>query len=538
SVNATTTYYIEVFSPQTGCLTIDSVTVFYEDEPLPIINMVDPPPTCAGSDVLIPCPVSGPPGTTFTWFGPGNYSNTTCEILLENVNADNAGIYTLVVTNQAGCEVSGSFELVVEELANSIFTTPPLPCADESFTVNLNNTDPSYTYAWSPAALFNDPSVANPTATLTEDATIEVVIVDATTGCELTLSQFIDVDEDCLWPGDTDTSGVVNNFDLLNVGLGYGTSGPQRPDSITTWVGHGAPAWPQSTSAGVNYKHLDCDANGLIDIADTLIINAHWGLTHNLLTDPDQSQWVDDRDMAAPFFVLPDSLEPNATYSLPIILGNEDFPAEDVYGLAFSIIYDPEVIVSGSPNLNVDGSWLGDWGTDLFSIQKNFHAQGRLDLAMTRIDGQGQSGSGEIGRFNIIVEDIIFLGAGNQDRDGNLKTTFEIKDVLVINAEGEVIEVDLPPSEFEIVSSTRAVILPEIPVQITPNPTGGDVLISSPENQIQDIRIWNTLGHPVLSRLSIASTSEQLSLGHLPAGIYWVEVRTEDGIGRQRLVIE
>ncbi|MEM1219340.1 MAG: hypothetical protein AAGH79_10525, partial [Bacteroidota bacterium] len=77
SVNATTNYYIEVFSPQTGCLSIDSVTVFYEDEPLPVINMVDPPVTCAGSDVFIPCPVSGPPGTTFTWFGPGNYSNTT-----------------------------------------------------------------------------------------------------------------------------------------------------------------------------------------------------------------------------------------------------------------------------------------------------------------------------------------------------------------------------------------------------------------------------------------------------------------------------
>lgn len=242
--------------------------------------------------------------------------------------------------------------------------------------------------------------------------------------------------------------------------------------------------------------------------------------------------------MAAPFFVLPDSLEPNATYSLPIVLGDEDFPAEDVYGLAFSIIYDPEVIVSGSPNLDVNGSWLGDWGNDLFGIQKNFHGQGRLDLAMTRIDGQGRSGAGEIGRFNIIVEDIIFIGAGNQDRGGDLKTTFEIKDVLVINPAGEEIEVDLPMSEFEIVSSTKAVVLPEIPFQITPNPSNGAVLISSPENQIQEIRIWNTLGHPVLQRQSVASVAEKLFLEHLPAGIYWVEVRTDDGIGRQRLVIE
>ena len=30
------------------------------------------------------------------------------------------------------------------------------------------------------------------------------------------------VEEDLVWPGDTDSDGIANHFDILNIGLGYG----------------------------------------------------------------------------------------------------------------------------------------------------------------------------------------------------------------------------------------------------------------------------------------------------------------------------
>lgn len=529
--SVTTLYYVEVVSTQSGCSKIDSVlvTVDPEADPLPIISLPSPATICAGEDLFLDCVLGDPSGFVFNWTGPNGYSSTTCELFFPTISIDASGIYTLTITSITGCSTTTQFELIVESPPQAeISYTPSIFCSDVGYVVSVEES-PQFTYAWSPELLFSDPTLYNPTLTLSETTTIAVTVTDNNSGCETILEETIPVDSDCVWPGDTDTNAVVNNFDLLNIGLGYGSTGPARPSASLDWLGQGAADWGESTLVGVNYKHLDCNGDGLIEVQDTLAISQNWGLMHNLVTDPDQSSLAQNRDMAAPFFVQPDTLEPNAAYSLPIILGEETLPAEDVYGLAFTIVYDPAIIVPSSASLSVENSWLGEWGVDLIGIQKNFNGQGRLELAMTRIDGQAMSGFGEIGRYNIIVEDIIFIEGTGEDRGENLTTYFEIVDVLVIDANGEAIEVDLVQNEFEIISSITSTTPQAIPWRIFPNPAQDHLYIETPNNQIQFVRLWNALGELVFEKTDGSSSGVNLPITQFAPGIYWIEVQTQGG---------
>ena len=108
-----------------------------------------------------------------------------------------------------------------------------------------------------------------------------------------------------------------------------------------------------------------------------------------------------------PFYIQPDTLQEGGTYALPLMLGNEEIPAEEVYGVAFSILYDPDIIKPGA-RFRLSDSWFGQTN-DLIVMQKEYHDIGRLEVGITRLDGMNSSGWGDIGDFIISIEDSNFF---------------------------------------------------------------------------------------------------------------------------------
>ena len=85
---------------------------------------------------------------------------------------------------------------------------------------------------------------------------------------------------DSVWPGDANYDGVANNFDILNLGVNYGTSGPARTAASNAWTGQVCANWANSSPGGINGKHCDCDGNDTVDVADTIPIYLNYGLMH------------------------------------------------------------------------------------------------------------------------------------------------------------------------------------------------------------------------------------------------------------------
>ena len=209
-----------------------------------------------------------------------------------------------------------------------------------------------------------------------------------------------------VWPGDTDNDEGVDHYDLLNIGLAYGAAGPARDNPSIIWQGYYADDWGLTTPESlVDYKHIDTNGDGFIDAADTLALVLNWGEEYNF-NEPEEEE---TRDANGIIYVQPDTILLGEEAVLNIILEQGGTPVEDVYGIAFTIVYDTAAVEAESVYASFEESWIGEVNQDLLSFYVDRYDEGRIDIAMTRIDGMNTSGEGVIGHLHITIQDVIFL---------------------------------------------------------------------------------------------------------------------------------
>lgn len=81
-----------------------------------------------------------------------------------------------------------------------------------------------------------------------------------------------------VWPGDADDNGIVDNNDLLPIGLAYGEVGFSRCNFSNDWKAIYSQDWTDTLPSGTNYKHTDCNGNGIINADDTRLLFRILGL--------------------------------------------------------------------------------------------------------------------------------------------------------------------------------------------------------------------------------------------------------------------
>lgn len=335
---------------------------------------------------------------------------------------------------------------------------------------------------------------------------------------------------DPLWPGDTDLNGIVDQYDLLNIGLSYGAAGTARILS-TDWTPFYVQDWGQTTPlSGIDYKHMDTDGTGAINTQDTLAISLNWGSTNE--------NWDNDPGIApqgptpgttltidAPFYVESDTVTLDQTTLLNIILGDENFPATGIYGIGFTITFDPEVVVPGSVHARFENSWLGSIGENLIGIYREDYEAGKLNVAVTRIDGLEVSGNGPIGAMQITIKDVIF-------REGLTEVPFGIEGVRIINwTEQEILVQPIPTISF--IDTTTDLNDPELAekVSIFPTPASQRIFISAKNLEITALELYNSNGELVKK----SNNDDSLSVKEFTPGTYFLRIISKEGVIIKRI---
>ncbi|MEP7168791.1 MAG: hypothetical protein ABI855_05420, partial [Bacteroidota bacterium] len=196
-----------------------------------------------------------------------------------------------------------------------------------------------------------------------------------------------------VWPGDANYDLIVNNYDLLNIGLAYGETGPVRTGGSNSYIAQTAANWSNFFNSAVNKKHADCDGNGTVNADDTLAISLNYGITHPArLSSP-----LSENSAGVPlYFDMPTgNIAPGSMVDIPVYLGTSSYPADSIYGIALTINYDPSFIQAGTMNIDFINSWMIT-PTNNIHIEKDFSASGNFDLALSRIDHTNSSGYGLI----------------------------------------------------------------------------------------------------------------------------------------------
>lgn len=335
-----------------------------------------------------------------------------------------------------------------------------------------------------------------------------------------------------IWPGDADGNGTVDQFDLLPIGLAYGSSGPARTNAQITWEAHNTQMWKQTlVNSDIDLAFVDADGSGHIDAADTSAIARNWQREHSdglpKLVQPEI------RGNGASLFIDADTVRSGAGQWFPLELGTATQTAEGVYGLAFSISYDPNQVKEAEMSFSAESSWLGTMGQDMMAFQRNNPAKGRIDVAITRIDGRNVSGYGRIGKVKITIEDVIL----NLRDEENPKVRLSIDNVRLINRLDESIPVSplpsTPTAKKEVGTSIYDPRLSAL-IRVYPQPAQDQLYLDYGDLPLRSVQLLQLDGKALTG---ILVPQRSLSLAGIPNGVYFLRVVAENGVAMKKVLI-
>ena len=346
---------------------------------------------------------------------------------------------------------------------------------------------------------------------------------------------------ECVLPGDVNLDGQANHLDLITLAQGYGAEGPVRPNASIAWVPQEAPDWNQTTAEGINFKHLDCDGNGLINTADVLAITTNYN--PNLIEDNggetnDPSVYIEfEKDT---IFVPADATEPIEFYA-NVYIGTEDRPIDALNGLALSLHYDTTHVLEAN-GIGIDYEEASFFGPtpEVLPFELNLRPNRQFDMAFTRTDQRQVGGYGAVAQMRFIVEaDIIDGRASGVDSE---VFDLPIKSASAVDSLGNELPLSLRNQAAYIVfvkqvrTSTSDPKLAEA-ARIYPNPTTEWLHIDAIANtKLQAVQIFDATGRMVLSNQQ-ALPQLRISTAGFEKGIYLVMLHTSKGIFTERVLV-
>lgn len=339
-----------------------------------------------------------------------------------------------------------------------------------------------------------------------------------------------------VWPGDATNNGVVNNVDFLQLGLAYNFFGPERSSMNVQWAPQPATAWNLQFGNGLNLAYADCNGDGIVNYNyDAFPIYVHYGNTHGQVAPDVFAPGVPGVDATLGFDHLAanDSVQKGARLSIPILLGSPEIPAEDLYGLAFSIFYEPAFADLEQVNLS-ELSWANpdnDRITSVYPVSNNPATGGRVDVAWVRTDRNERSGHGRIGKVDfIIIDDVVGQFSSFQLRIGDIRMIDKFGNETAIA--GDTLTITVLPDALSDGGDPQS-LRPKL--RTFPNPASDQVTLQA-ESIIENVVVLSALGQPLRTELPGKNTCS-LPLGDLPPGIYFLQVRTRDGIFVEKIEV-
>jgi hypothetical protein len=332
---------------------------------------------------------------------------------------------------------------------------------------------------------------------------------------------------DNVWPGDANHDNTANHIDLLHIGVAFGSKGaPRLGTNLTAWRAQPAFDWDEVFFDARNFKFADASGDGVVDQNDITVLQQNYGLSHGAFTQPTALPFTDLDPKITYKFPASKQLPDSTTFEIPVVLGSANRIVKDIYGLAFSVFFDPAYIDAKSLEVVVPTSCLGQPKVNLTSIYKVYPKEGRIDIALSRTDQNEVSGYGELLFIKGIVVDLVGKAVTN------IKTDY----ATINRLDGEQLPVNTADDgEIELVDVPRSYAPERLRNRITvfPNPSYGLVTLSSAFGTINQIQILNTDGMPIGAPIL---NKNQIEIDNLAAGVYFLKVQVGGQTYYEKLV--
>jgi len=503
-----------------GCSDTDYIQVLVNNNPNLGIGIVEVCPD------QIPYTFYAPPTATVVSWHDGSTG--------DSIVLTNPGAYSLTIANEEGCETTDNFDFIIFDVEEpNIFSTDFIinypdydfivHCGDENFMLSTNANGADYTWSFggntSPQNITPEPN--------TKLVVWSQVISDD--GCVARDSLIVYNDENCVWPGDTDYDGFVNNFDIFNIGIAYdSTSIYPRFNASTDWFAQPAVHWPGEYVSGVNYKHADTNGDAIIDLFDVEAIQLNYDLSHE--KGETEVTYTDGPTLYVEFSV--DTLnfsETNNAVTANIYLGVDDDIAENVYGVAFTMEFPGLLVEEDGVVANYTNSWLNENNGNMLTIEHVYEAEGQIDIGMVRTNQNNISGVGFLAATEFVLIDNV---EGKNSFEPLFDFEVEISDVRIISFEEDLLPfVNNSYAKVYVETSFKPVVAPlsTLGLAVTPNPAKNSVSLQTQNlNTPSVIKIFNVAGMPIETLELNPNQPFRYSTANLNSGIYMLTLTTNE----------
>lgn len=333
--------------------------------------------------------------------------------------------------------------------------------------------------------------------------------------------------DNCVWTGDINNDGIVNNKDLLPLGYYTGLNGTERQNASLEWYGQTANNWNNPfTGNPVDVKHADVDGSGLINHEDTLAISLFYGQTNSLIP------FIPPVSKSLPFFlnVLTPNPQVGDLVQIEVSLGNEYLPVTDLYGFTFDVSLSPNIVDSAFRMTYYDNSWINLNAPSLWLEKKP--KQGRLETAFTRTNGVSANGYGVIGVFEFVIIDVI-VGA-KPDKKINTHPSFAITldNPVLLSGNGALTSGEKHTIEIPLISKERSQEFEtsDSDFLVFPSPANDRLRIHLNGNDvIESLTIFDATGRAVYASGEVQWEHIELNISDWAEGFYVASAQTTTG---------
>ncbi len=352
---------------------------------------------------------------------------------------------------------------------------------------------------------------------------VNMTIKDSEESCEC-------IANDCIWSGDSNNDGIVDEFDLLPLGYCIGSTGDSRILN-NDWHGSFANDWSQGFMSGsLNAKYVDANGDGVLNSDDAIWVENNFGQSHNIISD----------DVPA-ISNIPLSFVPRSTVVdsgdwllVDIVLGNEQVLIQDLQGISFQLNI-PDYLIDSS-SLFIDYNKDGWFTNQSPSLELTFQpSEGQIRTSFTRTGNNSIVGEGIIGTLGFIVEDDL-----NGFRIGDDQEYFEF-DIQSSNVRSMDIYgngIGLQPTNATVnlrldrsAEESDDDIVDNLIVY--PNPVSTQVTVfNNSEKSVESVAIYDIMGK-LMKIVTVPQDNLQsyymLNVEDLHTGIYLLQLNCTDG---------
>ena len=320
--------------------------------------------------------------------------------------------------------------------------------------------------------------------------------------------------QDSVWPGDVNYDHIVNNLDILSMGLSYGLTGPSRSVTGIVFQPDFAMDWPASFLGGINKKNADCNGDGIIGWSDTLAVSANYGLTHVKDGLENAERGAGLPDLKVDFNGL--MPVPGHTYTVPIRFGSSASPVPKIYGLAATLKCSGAAMQS-APSVSFSSCWLAGVNNLLYlshPVNSN-----NVDFAVSRISHRDTTGGyGTIGSVTFTVP-----------ANASGKMIFNFQNVTVVDSSGNTLtgyNVLPDTANIQPTGIGQQIVSARISATIVPNPgNNSSLVVDADHSSVSQLYIYDVRGSKVFDAaqyLDKGSNKIQLPVKDFPAGFYTI----------------